>query len=240
MDEADAGAALRALLAALPARLGRRAAQLDGHDIAGLTSRVALARILLTRSNLLLLDEPTNPLALASAEARSEALRGYDGTMLFVSHDRSFLNGLATRIWEVKDGGVVDWPGNLDDWLYHQRDARERTPQPGTPAAPAPPGPRGGAPTDRERRRQEAEERNARNARQRPLRDAIARLEARIAELEAAQRAAEAALADPALYEDFARARPHVEALAAAKEELARLYPEWEARQAELEALAAG
>jgi ATP-binding cassette subfamily F protein 3 len=73
--------------------------------------------------------------------------------------------------------------------------------------------------------------------REKPLRQAIAGLEARIAELEASQKAAEAALADPALYQDFAKARPHVEALAAAKTELAQLYEQWEAKQLELEGM---
>jgi ATP-binding cassette subfamily F protein 3 len=204
----------------------------------GERARVALARILLLRSNLLLLDEPTNHLDLASSEALIEALKGYDGTMLFVSHNRSFLNGLATRIWEVKDGAIVDTPGNLDDWLYHQRQLAEAE----AGAAPSPSGEAagrdGGEPrSERERRRAEAEARNARRAREKPVRDAVARLEARIAELEAAQKAAEAALADPALYQDFARARPHVDALASSREELARLYAEWEAKTLELEAL---
>ena len=79
---------------------------------------------------------------------------------------------------------------------------------------------------------------NTRRARERPLRDAIAQLEARIAKLEAAQKAAEASLADPALYQDFARARPHVEALSAARAELAERYADWESKQLELEALA--
>ena len=203
----------------------------------GERARVALARILLQRSNLLLLDEPTNHLDLASAEALIEALKGYAGTMLFVSHNRSFLNGLATRIWEVKDGGILDQPGNLDDWLYHQQQLQAGG-EAATDGERGEPLRDGG--TEKERRRREAEARNARRAREKPLRDAITRLEARIGELEAAQRTAEAALGDPALYQDFARARPHVEALAAAKDELARLYPEWEARQLELEALAAG
>jgi len=206
----------------------------------GERARVALARILLLRSNLLLLDEPTNHLDLASSEALIEALKRYDGTMLFVSHNRSFLNGLATRIWEVKDGAILDQPGNLDDWLYHQRQLAEAADEDTVRAGRSPADSRrdGREMTERERKRAEAEARNARYAREKPLRDAIARIEARVADLEAAQRAAEAALADPALYQDFARARPHVEALAAAKDELAQLYGEWEARHAELEALA--
>ncbi len=206
----------------------------------GERARVALARILLLRSNLLLLDEPTNHLDLASSEALIEALKRYEGTMLFVSHNRSFLNGLATRIWEVKDGGILDQPGNLDDWLYHQRQlaeaAGESAPRAqGGGAEPRGDGWAGG--TEKDRRRAEAEARNARYVREKPLRQAIAGLEARIAELEASQKAAEAALADPALYQDFAKARPHVEALAAAKTELAQLYEQWEAKQLELEGM---
>jgi ATP-binding cassette subfamily F protein 3 len=207
----------------------------------GERARVALARILLLRSNLLLLDEPTNHLDLASSEALIEALKQYEGTMLFVSHNRSFLNGLATRIWEVKDGGIVDQPGNLDDWLYHQQqlaaDASSMRADLASDGASARSANR--AISERDRRRAEAEARNARYARERPVREAIARLEARIAELEAAQKATEDALADPALYQDFARARPHVEALAAVKAELAGLYVEWEAKQLELEGMAA-
>jgi ATP-binding cassette, subfamily F, member 3 len=209
----------------------------------GERARVALARILLTRSNLLLLDEPTNHLDLTSSEALIEALKGYDGTMLFVSHNRSFVNGLATRVWEVKDGAILDSPGNLDDWLYHQRElaAAADGAEPdraGRGAGEAGAESRRAQPlTEKDRKRAEAEARNARYAREKPVKDAIARVETRIAELERVQKDAEAALADPALYADFARARPHVDALAAAKGELEGLYTEWEAKHRELEEL---
>jgi ATP-binding cassette subfamily F protein 3 len=205
----------------------------------GERARVALARILLTRSNLLLLDEPTNHLDLTSSEALIEALKGYEGTMLFVSHNRSFVNGLATRVWEVKDGAILDYPGNLDDWLYHQRQLAQAAatsirPERGEVKSK---GESAEVGTGRDRKRAEAEARNARYAREKPLRDAIARIEARIAELEGAAKDAEAALADPSLYADFALARPHVDALAAAKAELEGLYAEWEAKQRELEGM---
>ncbi len=193
----------------------------------GERARVALAKLLLVPSNLLLLDEPTNHLDLESSEALIEALRAWQGTLLFVSHNKSFVNQLATRIWEVKDGGVLSFPGNLDDWLYHQRQpaAGQPSPRPGPPGAREERGTRGG---DRERRRLEAEARNARRAREKPIRDAISGLEARIEALERQEREATAALADPTLYQDFARARPHVEAQARARAELERLYAEWE------------
>jgi ATP-binding cassette subfamily F protein 3 len=199
----------------------------------GERSRVALAKLLLRPTNLLLLDEPTNHLDIESSEALIEALSGYGGTMLFVSHNRSFVNRLATAVWEVKDGAVVPCPGNLDDWLYHQRQLLEAAAPGADPAASE----AGGKSSERERRRAEAEARNARSRRERPFRERLGALEARIAELEREERDATRALADPDLYADFARARPHVEAQRRAAEELSRLYGEWEQVSTELERL---
>jgi len=200
----------------------------------GERARVALARILLVPANLLLLDEPTNHLDLESSESLIEALVGFEGTMLFVSHNRSFLNRLATKTWEVKEGGIAETPGNLDDWLYHQAQLAEATARAGAGADTGAGGGERAGPGERERRRTEAEARNQRYRREKPIRDEIARLEARIEALEKAKREAEAALADPALYQDFPRARPHLAALTEANEELPELYQAWEARQGEL------
>ncbi|HEY6098952.1 MAG TPA: ABC-F family ATP-binding cassette domain-containing protein [Anaeromyxobacter sp.] len=202
----------------------------------GERARVALAKLLLVPANLLLLDEPTNHLDLESSEALIQALRGYSGTLLFVSHNRSFVNQLATVIWEVKGGGVLPFPGNLDDWWYHQRE----TAAPFDSAGPG--GVRGEriperAASEGDRRRAEAEARNARYRTEKPLRDEIARLEARIAALEKEEKEASTALADPALYQDFARAKPLIERQRAAREELDELYAAWEAAQERLGAL---
>jgi ATP-binding cassette subfamily F protein 3 len=193
----------------------------------GERARVALARLLLRPANLLIMDEPTNHLDLESSEALIDALKGFQGTLLFVSHNRSFVNQLATKTWEVKGGGIAAWPGNLDDWLYHERQIAsegnpDQTPSPATVGATS---------SERDRRRVEAEARNARYARERPIRDEIARLEARIDALEQEQKAHEDALAEPGLYEDFARAKPHVEAHRAIKRELDDLYGRWETQQ---------
>jgi ATP-binding cassette, subfamily F, member 3 len=200
----------------------------------GERSRVALAKLLLRPTNLLLLDEPTNHLDIESSEALIEALAGYGGTLLFVSHNRSFVNRLATVVWEVKDGGVLPCPGNLDDWLYHQRQLAEAAGADGEGAGARDAGPR---PGDRDRRRAEAEARNARYRLEKPLRDRIQAVEARVAELEQVEREATEALADPAIYEDFARARVHVEARHRAQAELAPLYEEWERLSGDLERL---
>src|SRR5512137_43785 len=200
----------------------------------GERSRVALAKLLLRPTNFLLLDEPTNHLDIESSEALIEALAGYGGTLLFVSHNRSFVNRLATMVWEVKDAGIAPWSGNLDDWLYHQRQlelaAAPETGGDGAREAAA----RGG---DRERRRIEAEARNARRRVEKPLRDAVHAAEARIADLERVEREATEALADPGVYDDFSRARVHVEARQRAQSELEGLYAEWERLCGELERL---
>jgi len=212
--------------------VGKRVGVLSG----GERARVALARLLLVPANLLLLDEPTNHLDLESSEALVAALREYRGTLLFVSHNRSFVNGLATAIWEVKAGGILPCPGNLDDWWYHQRQLEPGGPSGDGPAA-SPEG-RGGRPgDDRVRRRAEAEARNARYRLEKPLRDEVAALEARIEGLEREEREAAAALGDPALYADFARARPLIDRQRLAREELAGLYARWEEAQERLAAL---
>jgi ATP-binding cassette, subfamily F, member 3 len=84
----------------------------------GERSRVALARILLRRANLLLLDEPTNHLDIETKAVLANALRDFPGAILFVSHDRSFCDDLAERVWEVGGGGIRVCPGNLDDFLW--------------------------------------------------------------------------------------------------------------------------
>jgi ATP-binding cassette subfamily F protein 3 len=138
-------------------------------------------------------------------------------------------------VWEVKDGGVLPWPGNLDDWLYHQRQVADAA---GTDAAGTGAREAGPSPGDRGRRRAEAEARNVRYRLEKPLRDQIQDVESRVAELERVDREATEALANPDIYDDFARARVHVEASQRAKAELARLYGEWERLAGELEGLA--
>src|SRR5690606_33279280 len=79
----------------------------------GERARVALARLLIVPGNVLLLDEPTNHLDLESSESLAEALQSFDGTLLFVSHNRAFVRSLATRIWDVAGGAVETYPGTL-------------------------------------------------------------------------------------------------------------------------------
>jgi ABC-type multidrug transport system ATPase subunit len=74
-------------------------------------------RIMVERPNVLVLDEPTNHLDLESIAALVEALRAFEGTIVFVSHDRAFVSALATRILEVTEEGFRDFPGTYDEYL---------------------------------------------------------------------------------------------------------------------------
>ncbi len=83
----------------------------------GERNRYALARILVSPANFLLLDEPTNHLDLRAKEVLLEAIRNFSGTVIFVSHDRYFLDALATRVFEVEGGTAHVYPGNYEDYM---------------------------------------------------------------------------------------------------------------------------
>jgi len=86
----------------------------------GERNRYALARMLLAPSNFLLLDEPTNHLDMRAKDVLLEALSKYSGTVVFVSHDRYFIDNLATRVFEIEDGHVHVYPGNYEDYLWRK------------------------------------------------------------------------------------------------------------------------
>src|ERR1043166_5326836 len=87
----------------------------------GERNRYALARMLMTPSNFLLLDEPTNHLDMRAKDVLLESLEKYTGTVVFVSHDRYFIDKLATRIFEIEDGHVHVYPGNYEDYLWRKQ-----------------------------------------------------------------------------------------------------------------------
>ena len=86
----------------------------------GERNRYALARMLLVPPNFLLLDEPTNHLDLRAKDVLLEALQQYKGTVVFVSHDRYFIDKLATRVFEIEHGVLQDYPGNYEDYLWQK------------------------------------------------------------------------------------------------------------------------
>ena len=110
----------------------------------GERARACLAGLLLTKSQVLLLDEPTNHLDFETVEALGSALKGYAGTVFFISHDRTFVNLVATQIVEVQNGSVRLYPGNYEDYVYHlektlRDELNEDVERPKPAAAPAKP-----------------------------------------------------------------------------------------------------
>ncbi len=92
----------------------------------GEKNRVGIVRVLLQKANLLFLDEPTNHLDIPSKELLLKALQKYQGTVLFVSHDRDFINKLATQIIELTPQGVINYQGNYDGYLYYKKQILEQ------------------------------------------------------------------------------------------------------------------
>ncbi len=215
----------------------------------GERARVALARLLIKPGNLLLMDEPTNHLDLASAEALAESLESYDGTLIFVSHNRAFVRRLATRIWSVENGTVETYPGTLDEYMdtCRQRQlagddvngqaAPQRKAAPAPAAAPkAPPpvtAPQPKQPFDPKKREAEKRSKN----RQTKLEREVAELETRIGELEATQKGRSELLADATVYADKERSTKLLAEFKEAQQELEQLTSRWESHLSELETL---
>src|SRR5256885_2614886 len=172
----------------------------------GEKSRVALAKLMLDDAGLLLLAEPTNPLAIPAQEMLEEALQDFEGTIVFVSHDRYFIDAIATRLWVIDDGAVTLHLGNYSD--LERR--RQRELRPGGEAA-------------RPRRADQVRpvDRQAEGS-------STTGVEDRIDELEGEVRRIEEQLADHQTYDDPARVAELARAHEDASGRLRALYQEWE------------
>jgi ATP-binding cassette subfamily F protein 3 len=201
----------------------------------GEKTRVSLAKLLVKPGNLMLMDEPTNHLDLISSEILIDALADYQGTLIFVSHNQSFVNRLATKIWDIRGDGVVEeYPGNLDEYYDHL----ERIPEilPDKPertqikAAPI---------TDKKNRkaqkRQEAERRQLIKATVKPIQDKLTTLEERINDLEEKGKELEKMLSDPEIFADQEKSLPLLNEYGQVKEKIKELMARWEFFEEQLE-----
>ena len=96
----------------------------------GEKTRVNLGRLILEDTDILLLDEPTNHLDIASREWIEEAVEAFDGTLLFVSHDRYFIQRFATRVWELADGTITDYPMGFAQYRAAKAEEKKNAPAP--------------------------------------------------------------------------------------------------------------
>ncbi len=219
----------------------------DVHKKAGVLSggertRLAVARMLLRPSNLLVLDEPTNHLDLDSKDVLLDALVDYGGTLLFVSHDRYFVERLATKIVEVGGGQARTYPGTYAEFLWSQANSAQAPAKaaPPVPAAratavPAAPEQPAAAPVSYEHRKRDAAERKKRERALQAAATRLAELEARIAERETEIKTVEAAIAAPGFYDRPADATPTLDRHQALMWEVGDLLGQWEMLQAEVE-----
>ena len=205
----------------------------------GEKARVALAKLLLRPANLLILDEPTNHLDIEACEVLEDAFQQFEGTLLFVSHDRSFINALATRVVEVEHGHLEDHLGNYDAYLERKRrrDGVDPTAADGARATPrAIPADDSEPRADKAARMQDRERRKERDRVSRR----ITKLEERIAEDETRKEAVTARMADPEVYADPARVQEVQAEEASIEAEIAAGYEEWERLSEQLAELEAG
>ena len=190
----------------------------------GERTRLAMIKLLLEPVNLLVLDEPTNHLDMRSKDVLKEAIRDFDGTVIVVSHDREFLDGLVSKVYEFADGRVREHLGGIYDWLEKQKNLTSLTPGPASPPTPL----RGDG--NRRGAGLYAEQKAAARLR-RKLENAVSEAEEHVTQLEAAVKIVEAQLATPEgatdmlLYEKYDRL----------KRQLSDAEAEWEKAMAEME-----
>jgi ATP-binding cassette subfamily F protein 3 len=224
----------------------------------GEKSRLALLKILLTDTNLLILDEPTNHLDLKTREIFQNALLGYQGTILIVSHDRFFLDCLVNRVFELRDGVCHEYRGNYSYFIEKRREEQSAT-LPFPPAPPVSPVERQAAgpaevqerkakaearrkPEERSRktkdeRRLDAQERNRISRATSAMKSDLTKIEERIALLEAKKKEGEAALCEPDIYRDPERIKHLNQELKVISVELEDLYYAWNDLSLRLEAI---
>ena len=214
----------------------------DIHKRAGVLSggertRLAVARMLLHPSNTLLLDEPTNHLDIDSTNVLLDALAAYGGTLVFVSHDRYFVDRLATKVLDIGRGDANLYLGTYEEFRWSREQQPRRQAAPPRESGPA------SRPAARAVRGRAAKPRPPRNETRRlerrleSLRARIAELEQRIGEREQSVRSIETDMAQPGFYSDAAGARARIDDHQTIMWEVGNLMNQWEALQSEAEDL---
>ena len=201
----------------------------------GERARVSLAKLLVKPGNFMLMDEPTNHLDIESSETLIDALSGYGGTLLFVSHNQSFVNRLATKIWDIRGREMIEYPGTLKEYYQHLTDTETDIHlQPATSAK----GLKTTSHTEnlsaqknqnRKRdKRKEAEQRQRIHEILSPIKKELKQTENDISQLETRQKEVETFLADPNFFEDSVKSVPLLAEYKDLSAQLESLLEKWE------------
>ncbi len=213
----------------------------------GEQGRLSLSKLMLSRANLLLLDEPTNHLDITSKDILEEAIRNYEGTVIYVSHDRYFINRTATRILELWDGSFVNYIGNYDYYLEKKADPdfdREKSLSGARTEAKEVQkdrlsesviGIRDHIRAEESRSRQSFEEQKQRKARLQKLRTALGSCERDIKELEQQIFEIDELMTHDEIARNSAKLNELTASRTALEDRLSELYELWEQRAEELE-----
>ncbi|MEE0153100.1 MAG: ABC-F family ATP-binding cassette domain-containing protein [Acetatifactor sp.] len=192
----------------------------------GERGRVSLAKLVLSNANFLILDEPTNHLDIMSKEILEDALNGYEGTILYVSHDRYFINRTAHRILDLTEGQFISYVGNYDYYL-EKHDTVMAAIEASTPQS---------ADADNTAATRAAESevkldwkaQKEEQARLRKKENDLKKCEEKIAELEARISEIDTEMSDPAIGTQVAKLQELTKEQAACQEQLEKLYEQWE------------
>lgn len=196
--------------------IDKQVSQLSG----GQRARLTLTVLSMEHNNFLLMDEPTNHLDLDAKEVLEKALADYDGTLLFVSHDRYFINELANKIVVAKDGQAKIYEGNYTYYLNEK--AKEEAATQETAAQEAP------VVKAVSESKFSYQEQKKRDSEKRKLERQVAQAEKDVEELEAKEQEIQEAMADPAIAADFSKLGPLQEDLTAVQEKISQVSQAWE------------
>ena len=192
----------------------------------GEKARVALAKLMLLNANVLVLDEPTNHLDLVSKEVLEAALLDYEGTLLFISHDRYFLNKMANAILELTPDGLGHFLGNYDDYAEKKLELEESASQ--NQQAKTANGKTGAAKTAKDSKPSSHESDREAKRKERNRQRRIAQLEEEIAAWEEQIAQLEQTLAAPDIGNDYVKLKELTDKLEDTRNRLQPLYEEWE------------
>lgn len=201
----------------------------------GERSRLALCKLLLSPANCLLLDEPTNHLDIRSKDILMESLGDYEGTLVFVSHDRYFLDGLATKVLEIGNQAATPYLGNYEDYLYKKKIEQEELQNISSEKSPAESDLR--IEDNQSDSTDQAKKKRTNPIKIRQLNERIEEVESRINLHETRIAVLAQMLSSKELYRDYQLFRATMEDHDKLREELARCMEEWEKLQTELASL---